>query len=194
MSAPETRTGGQDTDRIEYTSPKPDSVVDALTDENARLRAQLDTISEALAAHPRACDREEDPDASFGCGWKSAVADIEHAVRAGLDADIPTASRAELERFVSGTQPELWHKIRQLSMTHKQIEDTTAEITVTKLIDVIAWFGPLPPDNVDSMLVETGVYGAIVEAAGHTAPDRYLTRPAGNNDLALISLAQECAR
>lgn len=161
-----------------------------LVEENTRLRASLDAVSEALARHPRACDRHGVRDA-FSCGWKSAVADVEHAVRTGLGRDVPAASREELERFVRDSQVDLWGRVSAASRSEGPTLD---ESVMVRLVDVVAWFGPLPEERVDPWLVGTGVYGAVIDAAGRTVADPLVRREPGRNDIELIALAKECAR
>lgn len=164
-----------------------------LATENAQLRAQLTAVSEALAAHPRACARDDDPAAVVGCGWKHAVADVEHAVRTALDADIPTASRAELEQFVRNTVPHLWADLDALSKSDDRFL-SGADVAVSRLIDTLAWFGPTPEDQVSSWLVDTGVYAAVLTAAGLEAPERLTPRAPSHNEQHLIDTARECTR
>lgn len=161
-----------------------------LVAENARLQENLDAVGEALARHPRACDRHEDRDA-ISCGWKSAVADVEHAVRTGLGRDVPTASREELERFVQASQSDLWGLVSVASRSEGLPLD---ESVMVRLVDVVAWFGPLPEERVDPRLVSSGVYAAVIDAAGRTVADPLVRREPGRNDIDLIALAKECAR
>jgi hypothetical protein len=64
--------------------------VAGITEDRDRLSAQLERVRAALAGHPR-CDVIPDDDL-VSCGWKHAVADIQHAI------DAPHTAQKETDR------------------------------------------------------------------------------------------------